>query len=303
MTPRMAVLSASLFLVGAARAQETMYLLAGNISPQLQTVDPVTGSVLTSVPVTGQEALFGGLAADAGGTFFSIDGFNDPNSDRLFKIDPNTGGGGVIGPIGANWNFRCVYVNPVDDVLYGMRDSSIFTMDKSTGLATLVANLTDSTQHLDQVTAFAIDANGIGYCTDIGGISLFKFDIGTGVTSWIADLRPGAPGQWYDDLAFNAGGALYGTNANSFSVYKIDTGVGSESLAFNANATGILFFGGTAPTCYPDCNGDGALNLSDFGCFTTKFALGEAYADCNGDGIRNLADFGCFTTKFALGCP
>ena len=56
-------------------------------------------------------------------------------------------------------------------------------------------------------------------------------------------------------------------------------------------------------SCYPDCNGDGLLNLSDFGCFTTQFALGMAYADCNGDGIRNLADFGCFTTKFALGCP
>ncbi|MCC6659493.1 MAG: S8 family serine peptidase [Phycisphaerales bacterium] len=55
--------------------------------------------------------------------------------------------------------------------------------------------------------------------------------------------------------------------------------------------------------CYPDCNADGALNLSDFGCFTTKFALGDAYTDCNNDGVRNLADFGCFTTKFALGCP
>ncbi|MCC6660528.1 MAG: hypothetical protein IT437_06540 [Phycisphaerales bacterium] len=55
--------------------------------------------------------------------------------------------------------------------------------------------------------------------------------------------------------------------------------------------------------CYPDCNGDGALNLSDFGCFTTKFALGDPYADCNGDTVLNLSDFGCFTTKFALGCP
>ena len=55
--------------------------------------------------------------------------------------------------------------------------------------------------------------------------------------------------------------------------------------------------------CYPDCNGDGTLNLSDFGCFTTKFATAQAYADCNGDGARNLSDFGCFTTKFALGCP
>jgi hypothetical protein len=55
--------------------------------------------------------------------------------------------------------------------------------------------------------------------------------------------------------------------------------------------------------CYPDCNGDTLLNLSDFGCFTTKFALGDPYADCNGDTFLNLSDFGCFTTKFALGCP
>ena len=57
------------------------------------------------------------------------------------------------------------------------------------------------------------------------------------------------------------------------------------------------------PECYPDCNGDATLNLADFGCFTTRFALAAQYADCNGDGVRNLSDFGCFTTKFALGCP
>jgi hypothetical protein len=57
------------------------------------------------------------------------------------------------------------------------------------------------------------------------------------------------------------------------------------------------------PTCYADCNGDGVLGLADFGCFQTKFALGDPYADCNGDGVLGLADFGCFQTKFALGCP
>ncbi|MCC6661156.1 MAG: hypothetical protein IT437_09750 [Phycisphaerales bacterium] len=57
-----------------------------------------------------------------------------------------------------------------------------------------------------------------------------------------------------------------------------------------------------AATCYPDCNGDGVLTLSDFGCFTTKFALHDPYADCNGDGVLNLADLGCFSTKFGLGC-
>ena len=60
---------------------------------------------------------------------------------------------------------------------------------------------------------------------------------------------------------------------------------------------------GTIALCMADCNRDGFLNLADFGCFQTKFALGDPYADCNGDGVRNLADFGCFQTKFALGCP
>ncbi|MCC6661787.1 MAG: agmatine deiminase family protein [Phycisphaerales bacterium] len=55
--------------------------------------------------------------------------------------------------------------------------------------------------------------------------------------------------------------------------------------------------------CYADCNSDGVFNLADFGCFTTRFALGDSYGDCNGDGARNLADFGCFQTKFAVGCP
>jgi hypothetical protein len=55
--------------------------------------------------------------------------------------------------------------------------------------------------------------------------------------------------------------------------------------------------------CYADCNQDGTLDLSDFGCFSTKFALQDPYTDCNEDGVRNLSDFGCFQTRFALGCP
>ena len=57
------------------------------------------------------------------------------------------------------------------------------------------------------------------------------------------------------------------------------------------------------PPCYPDCNGDGALTVSDFGCFQTKFVAADPYADCNGDGVRTVADFGCFQTKFVQGCP
>jgi hypothetical protein len=55
--------------------------------------------------------------------------------------------------------------------------------------------------------------------------------------------------------------------------------------------------------CYPDCNGDGLLDISDFGCFNNKFLTGSPYADCNGDGILDISDYGCFTNAFIVGCP
>jgi hypothetical protein len=75
--------------------------------------------------------------------------------------------------------------------------------------------------------------------------------------------------------------------------------IGFPNMQILLDITGTVGSGG----CYPDCNNDTILNLADFGCFQTKFALGDLYADCNGDSILNLSDFGCFQTKFALGCP
>ncbi len=54
--------------------------------------------------------------------------------------------------------------------------------------------------------------------------------------------------------------------------------------------------------CYPDCDGDGVLSISDFICFQTSFALNEPYADCDGSGQLAIDDFICFQTYFAIGC-
>jgi hypothetical protein len=49
--------------------------------------------------------------------------------------------------------------------------------------------------------------------------------------------------------------------------------------------------------------------LIDDGCdeltsnAATLTVISSCYADCNGDTVLNLSDFGCFQTKFALGCP
>ncbi len=55
--------------------------------------------------------------------------------------------------------------------------------------------------------------------------------------------------------------------------------------------------------CYADCDSTGTLNVNDYICFQTKFALGDPYADCDGNGVRNVNDYICFQTRFALGCP
>jgi hypothetical protein len=94
--------------------------------------------------------------------------------------------------------------------------------------------------------------------------------------------------------------ALVAFQSPSGSTHLVAHGSFTQVGTVRARAFAIL---GCEGSCYPDCNSDGLLNLSDFGCFQTKFALGDPYADCNGDGVRNLSDFGCFQTKFALGCP
>jgi hypothetical protein len=57
-----------------------------------------------------------------------------------------------------------------------------------------------------------------------------------------------------------------------------------------------------APVCYSDCDSSGGLNIDDFICFQTFFALGDPFADCDSSGGLNIDDFICFQTFFALGC-
>jgi len=57
-----------------------------------------------------------------------------------------------------------------------------------------------------------------------------------------------------------------------------------------------------AATCLADCDGSGSLNIDDFICFQTNFALGDPAADCDASGQLDIDDFICFQTAFVLGC-
>ncbi len=55
-------------------------------------------------------------------------------------------------------------------------------------------------------------------------------------------------------------------------------------------------------SCYGDCDGSGALDIDDFICFQTYYAIGDQYADCDGSGSLDIDDFICFQTFYAVGC-
>jgi hypothetical protein len=293
----------ALLALSAPAAADDLYALAGNAPATLYKLDPATGAQIESHPVSGQQALFGGLGADSGGTLYSVDGYNDADPDRLFRIDKASGAGAVVGPTGFNWNFRCLCLNPASGVLFASTDNNLYTVNTSSGAATFVAGIAGP--NLDQLTAIAINAAGQCFGTDIGGTDLFSINLQTGQASWIGSV--GESGNWFNDLSFDSSGVLHGARFNG-GVYRIDTATAVQTLEFGGNYTGLLYVPAGA-TCYPNCDHSTAtpvLNVADFSCFLTRYASGDAYANCDASTappVLNVADFSCFLTRYATGCP
>jgi len=264
-----------------ATAGETMYATSYPVNPSLLAIDSSTGGVLSSVSITGEEALFGGLTFSLDGSeLYSIDGYNDGNSDRTFRIDPATGAGTVVGDTGFNWNFRCVEVDPTAGTLYATRDNELYTLDTTTGAATSVASISGSS--LDQATAMAIDSTGHAYMTDIVGVGLFSLDLSTGAMTHLGDL--GAP-SFFQDLAFDSAGVLWAVKSGG-GIYTIDIGAVTATFVRSSGSYGGITFQrdlhvGT-PYCFGDvgsgtpcpCGNDNDGSVPGSGCANGVFASG-----------------------------
>ncbi len=299
---RLLITLASLAIASPALADD-LYVLAGSISPSLIKLDPITGGIIESHPVTGQQALFGGLAADAAGNLYSLDGYNDEFDDRLFSINKSTGAGAVIGRTNFNWNFRCLCLNPATGTLYGVTDNNLYSMNTATGAATLITEISGA--ELDQLTAIAIDSSGRAIITDIGNTDLFSLNLQTGAATWIAAI--GDTGNWFNDLAFDSAGTLHGVRNNG-GLFTINTITGAATLQFQGLYTGIVYVSVGDPVCDANCDlstSPPILNANDFQCFLNQFAAQEPTANCDhstSPPTLNANDFQCFLNKFAAGC-
>jgi len=299
----LAGLSLAMWALGAnANAQEHLFTIQGPVNAQLLELDPTTGAVVNTTDITNEEALFGSLTRESG-ELWTIDGWNDTISDRAFRIDTSTGAGTIVGDIGSNWNFRGVEIHPLTGVLYAANDDSLYTIDKLTGNATLIASLT-ANMGFDQLTSIAIHPNGVAYAIDVVNSSLFQLNLTNGVLTHVFDLNLGF-GPPAHDMAFDSTGRLWVLMIGGGGVYSVDvtTGVSNFEFASSGAWNGIAFGGCTPPVtycttgvssqgCVPAISYSGAPSASA----TSGFVLNASSIDANRIG---LFFYGFSDTAFA----
>ncbi len=54
--------------------------------------------------------------------------------------------------------------------------------------------------------------------------------------------------------------------------------------------------------CPSDCDASGSLDIDDFICFQSLYAVGDLASDCDEDGALTIDDFACFQAAYAVGC-
>ncbi len=139
-----------------------------------------------------------------------------------------------------------------------------------------------------------------------GGINHYVLDLATPVT---LAANTAANPRWFiaiiglTHLPYQTWNWAQGTGGSNRTFQFVRGGTGGGGNLFRILPEGrAMELEGLGP-CYPDCDGSGTLNVNDYICFQTKFALADPYADCDQNGVRNVNDFICFQTAFALGCP
>jgi hypothetical protein len=139
------------------------------------------------------------------------------------------------------------------------------------------------------------------FCYRFGVESGPPYDAGevliNGTPVWQASQNP-----FWSDVKINLN-AYAGQDVQIQFVFDSIDGQLNSNLGWQVD--GIRLVGQVADctkTCDPDCDLSGTLNIDDFICFQTLYAISDPKADCDADGTLNIDDFICFQTLYAIGC-
>lgn len=181
--------------------------------------------------------------------------------------------------------------SPDGSTLYGVsgaaaatNPSTLFTIDTSTGVATVVAALTGLTAG-DSATGLSIDPlSEVAYFSAVGGSPsssrLYTINLATGALSLVGPLpAPTDPtGTIFIDIAVNCLGEMYGHSISDDALYSIDPATGATTLiglhGIAANFAQGMDFNNADGTLYAfvytgsGTNRFGSFNL-ETGAFTT----------------------------------
>lgn len=133
-------------------------------------------------------------------------------------------------------------------------------------------------------------------------------------------LQPNSPtfglGFWRLNFSASAGGQVVGHDGSlpGVTTFMYFSPADDRGLIFFLNVRRAQNINGLVPaindliftlypSCKPDCDGSGSLNVFDYICFGDAYANDHWYADCDLSGSLNIFDYICFGNAYANGCP
>ncbi len=228
------------------------------------------------------------------------------NVSGVVKMNDGVGGNGVVGAIHLNGELKwaqaiasnntqgvpfqiqlCVSVGQWIDFTVDPKDSN---------------DLVDSTGYIATIHGPVVVQPLPTYACpgDSPSMSVTAAPIGTPTYQWRRNAIPLSNGPT------GSGSAIFGATTKNLIIQSASSADNAEYDCVVSDACGsmpsdpaplIIRLGG-----YADCDNNAALDIDDFICFQTHYAIQSPYADCDADAALTIDDFICFQTLYAIGC-
>ena len=264
-----ALIATAISALFTSQAMAALYATGGG---GLYTVDPVTGVSTLTIGTSDVYLANGGLAYDVATDTMYATGTDNSSYSKLFTINRFTGTTTTIGGPSSFFNYSSggLAINPLTGVMYATggysdgvnayQSSGLFTIDKTTGAATLIGFAGGNCCAGD----YGIMLNGLGFRSDgtlfANGFGngpsypdasshLYTVDLATGLATNIGPSGVTLGGSLkYSGLAFRDDGTLLSMgslDAASGTLYSVNTanGVATSLNSGTGYGTGPIRFG------------------------------------------------------------